>query len=223
MMHAPQEVIDAAERRCQAVRDDSLIPYGALIRSGAYELVSTMFPRFVARRGHDTVVDDIDGFFRGYGARSAPYIRMGTEFVRFMLPRMPATPERVLLEYEWMLFDAEIDEAEVSATEAGPMPTRLRINPTARWLATPFDVLAGDAVFDGDRQESQGSHAYAIYRSADYRVLTQPLGERDVAELRRFDDGECLVSPADRTRWLSEALQRELIIANPVRTPPSGG
>ncbi|WP_448102602.1 hypothetical protein [Luteibacter jiangsuensis] len=215
--------MEAAERRCQAVRDDSLIPYGALIRSGAYELVSTMFPRFVARRGHDAVLDDIDGFFRGYGARSAPYILMGTEFVRFMLPRLPATPERVLLEYEWMLFDVEIDEAVVPAVEAGVVPTRLRINPTARWLATPFDVLADDALSDVHRQEGRGSYAYAIYRTAEHRVLTQPLGERDIAELRYFDDGERRVSPADRAPWLSEALQRELVVASRARIPPSGG
>lgn len=223
MMPAPHEVAEAAERRCKAVRDDSLIPYGALVRSGAYELVSTMFPRFLARRGHDAVLDDIDRFFRGYGARSAPYIQMSTEFVRFMLSRLPAAPERVLLEYEWMLFDAEIDEAVVPAIQAGPMPTRLRINPTTRWLATPFDVLASGAVFDGHRQEGQGSYAYAIYRTAGHRVLTQPLGERDVAELRRFDAGERRVSIADRTPWLSEALQRELIVTSRVPIPPSGG
>jgi len=128
----------------------------------------------------------------------------------------------VLLEYEWMLFDVEIDEAVVPAVEAGVVPTRLRINPTARWLATPFDVLADDALSDVHRQEGQGSYAYAIYRTAEHRVLTQPLGERDIAELRYFDDGERRVSPADRTPWLSEALQRELVVASRARIPPSG-
>lgn len=214
MRRAPPEVTEAAERRCRAVRDDGLMPYGALVRSGAYELVSGMFPRFVARRGHDAVLDDIDGFFRGYGAQSAPYIQLGTEFVRFMLPRLTVASERVLLEYEWMLFDVEIHEAMVLAVPSGAVPTRLRINPTVRWLATPFDVLAGDAGPDGDGQDSQARYAYAIYRTADHSVQTQPLGERDIAELGRFDAQARRVPPADPAPWLRDAWRRGLIVAD---------
>jgi len=214
MRRAPREVREAAERRCRAVRDDSLMPYGALVRSGAYELVSGMFPRFVARRGHDAVLDDIDGFFRDYGARSAPYIQQGTEFVRFMLPRLPVTPERVLLEYEWMLFVVEIDEATVPAMPSGAVPLRLKINPTVRWLATPFDVLAGDAGPDGDGQDSEARYAYAIYRTADHSVLTQPLGAGDIAELGRFDARAHGAPSADLSPWRMDAWRCGLIVAD---------
>lgn len=211
MMQAPPDVIEAAERRCRAVRDDKLLPYGPLIRAGAHELVSMMFPRFVKRRGHDALVRDIDTFFREFGAGRAEYIQMGTEFVRFMLPRLPGGTERVLLEYEWMLFDVEIDEAMVPEVRDDRLPVSCRINPTVRWLAAPFDLLS-DAEPDDALPPGHSRYAYAIYRSADDRVSTHPLGARDIAELAHFEAGTHHASPTDDTSWLVDALQRGLIV-----------
>ncbi|WP_369925947.1 hypothetical protein [Xanthomonas sp. NCPPB 2632] len=210
MMPAPSEVQEAAEQRCRAVRDGDLLPYGPLVRSGAFELIATMFPRFMAHRGADAVMIDIDAFFKTFGAERAAFIHLGTEFVRFMAETAPHDASSILLEFEWALFDVEISQASVPAWSDDSSPHRVRLNPTARFIATPFDVLA-DAVPSDDIADAHAiPHAYALFRTAQHLVRVLPLRAVDVAQLEPLHTDDRPMDAADP--WLVESLARGLLV-----------
>ncbi|WP_458737033.1 hypothetical protein [Pseudomonas chlororaphis] len=215
-LHIAPGVASEAERRCQAVRRGDLGLYGELVRANAQELVATMFPRFTQHRGVERLGQDIDAFYKCYGATRAEFIHLATEFVRFMQPRLSPGIERPLIEYEWMLFDVEVDEATVPCPhgEGAPRPTRLRLNPTVRWLATPFDLHADDRLVEQALLHHDAPFAYAVFRTFDHRVVTQRLSNLDIAELSTFAGGERVVSPMESTHWFMHALEHELITSH---------
>lgn len=210
------DVASEAERRCQAVRRGDLGLYGELVRANAQELVATMFPRFTQHRGVERLCQDIDAFYKCFGAARAEFIHLATEFVRFMQPRLPSGIGRPLIEYEWMLFDVEVDKTAVPRPhgEGARRPTHLRLNPTVRWLATPFDLHADDRLAEQALLRHDAPCAYAIFRTFDHRVVTQRLSNHDIAELSTFAGGERLVSPTESAHWITHALQRELITSH---------
>lgn len=135
-LHIAPSVASEAERRCQAVRRGDLGPYGELVRANAQELVATMFPRFTRHRGAERLCQDIDAFYKCFGAARAEFIHLATEFVRFMQPRLPLGIGRPLIEYEWMLFDVEVDKTAVPIPMEGTRaarPTFASIPPCDGW------------------------------------------------------------------------------------------
>jgi hypothetical protein len=207
------DIASEAERRCQAVRRGDLGPYGELVRANAQELIATMFPRFSQHRGAERLRQDIDAFYKCFGAARAEFIHLATEFVRFMQPRLPPGIGRPLIEYEWMLFDVEIDKTAVPRPHGGDTrrPTRLHLNPTVRWLATPFDLHADDRQAEQSLLLNDAPYVYAVFRTFDHRIVTQQLSNHDIAELSTFVGGERVVSPMESAHWFTQALQRELI------------
>ncbi|AZC31829.1 hypothetical protein C4K38_3871 [Pseudomonas chlororaphis subsp. piscium] len=215
-LHIAPSVASEAERRCQAVRRGDLGPYGELVRANAQELVATMFPRFTRHRGAERLCQDIDAFYKCFGAARAEFIHLATEFVRFMQPRLPLGIGRPLIEYEWMLFDVEVDKTAVPHPYGGDArrPTHLRLNPTVRWLATPFDLHADDRLAEQALLHHDAPCAYAVFRTFDHRVVTQQLSNHDIVELSTFTGGERVVSPMESAHWFTHALQRELITSH---------
>ncbi|WP_348748170.1 hypothetical protein [Pseudomonas rhodesiae] len=205
-----------AERRCQAVRRGELDPYGELVRVNAQELVTTMFPRFTQYRGDECLRQDIDAFYKCFGATRAEFIHLATEFVRFMQPRLPQGIGRPLIEYEWMLFDVEVDKTPVPRPDRQQTrrPTHVYLNPTMRWLATPFDLYADDQQTARALLNHDAPYAYAIFRTFDHRVMTQRLSNQDIAALSSFTDGERLISPEESAHWFTHALAHELITSH---------
>jgi len=210
------DVASEAERRCQAVRRGDLGPYGELVRVNAQELVTTMFPRFTQHRGAERLRQDIDAFYKCFGATRAEFIHLATEFVRFMQPRLPPGIGRPLIEYEWMLFDVEVDKTPVPRPDGqeARRPTHVYLNPTVRWLATPFDLHADDQHAAQALLNHDAPYAYAIFRTFDHRVMTQRLSNHDIAELSSFKDGERLISPKESAHWFAHALAHELITSH---------
>ncbi|MBB3240224.1 hypothetical protein FHW68_001715 [Pseudomonas sp. Tn43] len=210
------DVASEAERRCQAVRRGDLGPYGELVRVNAQELVTTMFPRFTQHRGAERLRQDIDAFYTCFGATRAEFIHLATEFVRFMQPRLPPGIGRPLIEYEWMLFDVEVDKTPVPRPygQEARRPTQVYLNPTLRWLATPFDLYADDQQAAQALLNNDAPYAYAIFRTFDHRVMTQRLSNQDIAALSSFTDGERFISSEESAHWFTHALAHELITSH---------
>lgn len=210
------ELYAAAERRCLAIGQGGFGPYGALIRATMREMLTSMFPRFVAQRGADELDADIEAFCIIHGASRAPFIQRGTEFLEFMQGKLGNRIDRIVLEYEWLLFDVEVHPAVVPMWSIvdGQEGGRLELNPTLRWIASPIDLLRADALIDAS-PKNEAPLVYAVYRRADHHVVTQPLSAVDIARLQRFEAGPVVTTfPFDS--WLSEALRENLLSCSPI-------
>jgi|GEM_PF-5176185 len=204
------DVVLRAERRCLAVRCGGYGPYGGLVRAAAAELFTTMFPRFVNHRGSGALIEDVDAFFLLHGASRGAFVQMGTEFVAFMQQRLGSSVSRMVLEYEWTLFDVEVHPAVVRRAHevVGKDGLMLGLNPTLRFIAVP-STLVGDDPISVEALALPPS-TYGVYRTADHQVLTKPLGPSDIAGLRPFEAGPARVyGPLDT--WLVEALNGDLL------------
>lgn len=210
------ELYAAAEQRCLAIRRGGFGPYGALIRATIREMLTGMFPRFAAQRGVDELNADIEAFCIIHGASRAPFIQLGTEFLVFMQGRLGNRIDRIVLEYEWLLFEAEVHPAVVHEWSVvdGPEGSRLELNPTLRWIASPIDLLRADALADTS-SKNEAPLVYAVYRRADHRVVTQPLSTVDITRLQPFEAGP-VVTPFPFDAWLSDALRENLLSYSPI-------
>lgn len=212
----PLEVHASIERRCAAARSGRLKPYSDMLRANTLDVVSSMFPRFAARRGEKALAQDVDEFVRSFGATRAQFMHLSTEFVRFSQGRFADPITRTLLEYEWMLFSVEVSEELVTAPPdgwtAGSL-AELRLNPTLQLIAVPFDLDAEDAEAERMIGEDRSPFVYAVYRTPDHRVLTQSLGGIDIGVLRELAGGVGQMSSDDRSAWIGDALRLGLVVA----------
>lgn len=210
------ELYAAAEQRCLAIRRGGFGPYGALIRATMRETLASMFPRFAAQRGVDELNADIEAFCIIHGASRAPFIQLGTEFLEFMQGRLGNRIDRIVLEYEWLLFEAEVHPATVHAWSVvdGQEGGRLELNPTLRWIASPIDLLHAVGPID-TAPKKEAPLVYAVYRRADHRVVTKPLNAVDIARLQAFEAGP-VVTPFPLDSWLSDALREDLLSYSPI-------
>lgn len=212
----PLEVHASIERRCAAARAGRLQPYSDMLRANVLDVVSSMFPRFSAWRGQTDLAQDVDDFVRNFGASHAQFMHVSTEFVRFSEGRLPDPIARVLLEYEWVLFSAEVSEERVPAPPAGWIAGSLadvRLNPTLQLLALPFDLDANAAEFERMHDELRPPFVYAVYRTADHRVLTRSLTAVDINVFRELTDGVAPAGSNDRSTWIGDALRLGLVVA----------
>jgi len=217
MTFCPLDVHSSIERRCAAARDGRLQPYSDMMRANVLDVVTSMFPRFAARRGQEAVARDVDEFVRNFGATRAQFMHISTEFVRFSEGRFDDPVERTLLEYEWMLFAVEISESHVASPPVDRTAKSLadiRLNPTLQLIAVPFDLEVTEAVAERMACEGGSPFIYAVYRTHDHVVVTQSLSEIDVGVLREMADETSPTGCDDRTAWISDALQLGLAVAH---------
>jgi hypothetical protein len=212
----PAEVYDAIERRCSAARSGRLQPYGDMLRASIQDALSSMFPRFAARRGEELLAQDVDDFVRNHGALRAQFVHISTEFVLFSEGRFEDAVARALLEYEWMLFSVDVSEETVMAPPEGWVAESLadvRLNPTLQLIAVPFDLDQDASSATWAAGESQSPYVYAIYRTPDHRVLTQSLTAVDISALRELADGVSQRDSDGRSEWIGDALRLGLVVA----------
>lgn len=210
----PDQLREAIEQRCFAARDGRLQPYSALLRAAVLQLLSTMFPRFAARRGPEVLIRDANDFVRNFGARQAQFFHLSTEYVRFAQQHLDDPVARALLEYEWTLFAVEVVEEHVGAvTPPGRALLGVYLNPTARLVALPFELDNSVAAAEQALRDDLPPFVYAIYRTAVHQVCTLPLSELDVTMLRELADGAPRVSADERSGWIAQSLQLGLVIA----------
>lgn len=212
----PLDVHASIERRCAAARAGRLQPYSDMLRANVLDVVSSMFPRFSARRGKAELWQDVDDFVRNFGAVRAQFMHISTEFVRFSEGRLSDAIARALLEYEWVLFSVEVSEERVPAPRAGWAPGCLgevRVNPTLQLLALPFDLDADAAESERMLAENFPPFVYAVYRTADHSVLTRSLTAVDINVFRELTDGVAQAGSDARSAWIADALQLGLVVA----------
>lgn len=212
----PLEVHVAIERRCAAARSGRLKPYSGMLRASVLDVVTSMFPRFAARRGEKALAEDVDDFVRNFGAVRAQFVHLSTEFVRFSEGRFEDPITRTLLEYEWTLFSVEVSEERVTAPPGECVARSLadvNLNPTLELIAVPFDLDADDTEAERMIGEGRSPFVYAVYRTHDHRVVTQGLNGVDVSVLRELADEIGRTDSDDRSAWIGNALRLGLVVA----------
>lgn len=208
----PAEVYDSIERRCSAARSGRLQPYADMLRANILDAVTSMFPRFAARRGEKLLAQDVDDFVRYHGAARGQFVHISTEFVLFTDGRFDDAVTRALLEYEWTLFSVDVSVETVKAPPEGWVPASLadvRLNPTLQLIAVPFDL---DQEVTRTIGEARSPFVYAVYRTPDHRVLTQSLTGIDISALRELADGVSESGSNDRSEWIADALRLGLVV-----------
>jgi hypothetical protein len=217
MTFCPLDVHSSIERRCAAARSGRLQPYSDMMRANILDVVTSMFPRFAARRGQEVVVRDVDEFVRNFGATRAQFMHISTEFVRFSEGRFDDPVTRTLLEYEWTLFAVEVSDSHVIPPPADRTARSLadiRLNPTLQLIAVPFDLDVADATAEQMAREDRSPFIYAVYRTHDHVVVTQSLSEIDVGALRKMAGETDQTGSDDRTAWISDVLQLGLAVVH---------
>jgi len=216
MTFCPLDVHSSIERRCAAARSGRLQPYGDMMRANVLDVVTSMFPRFAARRGQEAVVQDVDEFVRNFGARRAQFMHISTEFVRFSEGRFDDPVTRTLLEYEWTLFAVEVSDSHVVSPpdRTARSLADIRLNPTLQLVAVPFDLDVAEGTAERMAREDRSPFIYAVYRTHDHVVVTQSLSEIDVGALREMAGETSKTRSDDRTAWISDALQLGLAVAH---------
>ncbi|TWB38108.1 HvfC/BufC family peptide modification chaperone [Nitrospirillum pindoramense] len=175
---------------CQDARRGRVRLYGQLLRENIAEALRSSFPLFVQRFGSVALEDAIDAFITLHPALRPQFHHIATEFVvfaqrgRLLSPRLTA-----LLEYEWALLAAEIDPARVSPE--GAAGAYIRLNPTARLVLLPFDPSA--AAEPGVEGAGGDERPYALFRTADHRVLIQPLTFQDCLVVEQIRDAGAML------------------------------
>jgi hypothetical protein len=221
----PRRVVLEIERFCRAVRHGEGGVYSALLRENVLEVIRLSFPAFAARLGPVAVEEFASSFMREHGATLPRFHELATEVLIFAQDTegMDETA-RCLLEYEWSLLAAEIDDRCVPPRSASPPSlndpdTGYTLNPTLRIVALPFAIHAVD------RERIAGEkHVYGVYRSPEHVVISQAFdrldavllgsmghGTRpDVGVLQNFFPGE---SSADlATSWLNRSIENGLVL-----------
>lgn len=185
--------------------------YAGLLRENVEDVVAHAFPLYSRRLGPDSVRRQADDFLRRHHASRPAHHQIATEFLLFMQPRLPAA-QRQLLEYEWTLFQAEIDEARVEESMAAPASPDARLTRNPTLVCIQLDLPA---------ENLQGP--FAVFRDARHRVWQKPLTPLDARLLALLDQPRAyaeLASAAgvDAARlrdWIDAAAALGLIRSQP--------
>lgn len=199
----------------EALGERSVELYRQFLRGNIEEVLSHVFPLFCARLSAEQLRSRIDDFLAGHASSSPEFHHIATEFLCFSQAGLPADL-RQCLEYEWLLFSVEIDEAVVTPPSAGQATESsvFSLNPTLACIELQLDFagLAGP---------------YAIFRDARHQVIRKPLSALDrwlLEALRTpcaYPALSAEVPPDTLWTWLKEALVTGLIQMRDMRAPAS--
>lgn len=188
-----------------ALDEGSIELYRQFLRGNIEEVLTHVFPLFCASLSALELRRRIDEFLAEHASSSPEFHHIATEFLCFAQPRLPADL-RQCLEYEWVLFSVEIDDAVVTPPSAGDVTERsvFTLNPTLSCVEIQQDCagLAGP---------------YAIFRDSRHRVVQKPLAgfERRLLETLRTPCAYPALRAAARpdvlSAWLNEAAAIGLI------------
>jgi hypothetical protein len=99
----------------------------------------------------------------------------------------------MVLEYEWIAFSAEIDQARINLKPCSdivyqsPEQYTLSCNPTLRLVELPFEVSSRSIQITN----STPSNYYAVFRNAQHHVVSQKLRPIDVALIQILQPSYC--------------------------------
>ncbi|WP_053077457.1 putative DNA-binding domain-containing protein [Chromobacterium sp. LK11] len=188
-----------------ALDERSIELYRQFLRGNIEEVLSHVFPLFCARLPAAELQRRIDEFLTEHASSSPEFHHIATEFLCFSQPRLP-DDLRQCLEYEWLLFSVEIDDAVVTPPSASALTDHsvVSLNPTLACIEVRLDFagLAGP---------------FAVFRDSSHRVIQKPLTGFDRWLLEKLQT-PCRYpalraeAPADAVpAWLNEAAAIGLI------------
>jgi len=193
MQRPPQNMQDLTQAFANGVRHTSIeqarsiTRYHEFVRDNVRSVITHTFPMFSQQLPKQTIDHWVNEFLLQSQAIEPEFHHIATEFVRFLQTHSNALPAKVVsvLEYEWVLFNAEINPEIVTlpikhqpetVTFESLSRCTLQLNPTLQLIEVPFHVENNAIQFIDENEPSQ---AYAVYRNTRHQVLSQPLGMRD--------------------------------------------
>ena len=165
-------------------RETSIGQYHDFIWGNVHSVVNQTFPMFSQQLQENELNNLVTAFVKHSQAIEPEFHHIATEFVRFMQSgHYTVKPElKTLLEYEWVIFNTEINtegvkaHSDIFSEKTLLTEYRIELNPTVTLIQVPFSINDNEIAFHKGNQELQ---AYAIYRNMKHQVLSQPLGYND--------------------------------------------
>jgi uncharacterized protein len=193
MQRPPQNMQKLTQAFADGVRHTSIeqarsiTRYHEFVRDNVRSVITHTFPMFSQQLSEQTIEYWVNTFLLHSQAIEPEFHHIATEFVRFLQTHSNALPAKVVsvLEYEWVLFNAEINPETVTLSVKHQPETvtfeslyrcTLQLNPTLQLIEVPFHVNKNAIQFINENEPSQ---AYAVYRNTAHQVLSQPLGMHD--------------------------------------------
>ncbi|MGD8111689.1 DUF2063 domain-containing protein [Vibrio sp. TRT 17S01] len=192
-MHAQTESLTALIRT--PAQQGSLCRYGEFIRENILGVVTNTFPLFCSEFDSKQIEKMVDDFVVLHGANEPEFHHIATEFTLFVIQErcrsryscLISSDQMALLEFEWVLFCAEIDELDTAHFNGKTVPMEqnytLLLNPTLRLLQVPFLLHEKSVTFLENRHYPV---FYAVFRNHHHVVISQRLREVDVALIQRL-------------------------------------
>ncbi|MDE1917243.1 MAG: putative DNA-binding domain-containing protein [Sphingomonadales bacterium] len=222
---APEAMQAEVAALCAQARHGANTLYGALLRENILGAIACSFPEFSRKAGEMPLNAAVDLFVASHPAHLPQFHQIASEFVLFAQGGGVASARLPVMEYEWVLLDAEIDPAAVVLPDAGSVnELDLTLNPTLRLIMLPFDVTLPDWPALGDDHEAR---PHAVWRNAAHGVVTRVLSRTDclmIDRLRQSGPLSCAALawasapdlPDDVPAWVHAALADDLLcLAHP--------
>ncbi|MGR5065195.1 HvfC/BufC family peptide modification chaperone [Photobacterium sp. DNB22_13_2] len=233
-MKALMQIFADGVRQISTPDVKSISQYHDLIKSNISSVISQTFPLFSKYASETELKVWCRDFLLNSHALEPEFHHIATEFVRFMQSgNHTLTPHLIaLLEYEWVIFNAEINTEVVPVTKLAVSNITsetmlsncdIEINPTLQLIEVPFLVANNDIKFINEHELLV---AYAVYRNSSHQVLSQPLNMIDRLILAALCQHQRLsfdylcselsinISTEQIINWIQHFHQTELIRAN---------
>ncbi|AYC04625.1 HvfC family peptide modification chaperone [Vibrio cholerae] len=166
--------------------------YREFIQENIYSVIKHTFPLFCAQLNQQSLCTLADEWLVRHGATEPEFHQIASELLQFIQQHngyhinMNLSAEQIaLLEYEWIVFNAEMDTAHVldfkvcwDDVAAQPQGFCLQLNPTLKLIEVPFVVHPESVTFFTHPQERV---CYGVFRHATHQVVSQKLRDLDIA------------------------------------------
>lgn len=190
--------------------------YREFIRENIYSVIKHTFPLFYAQLNEETLYILTDEWLVIHGAMEPEFHQIATEFVQFIQQQNNhnasvklSAKQIALLEYEWIVFNAEMDSAHVpnlnvwwDDVEAQPEAFCIQLNPTLKLVEVPFLVHPKSVTF---LIQEQKTVCYGVFRHASHQVVSQKLREVDIALIQMIQN-----APAQSLTQLEQQIAQHL-------------
>ncbi|MBH1931214.1 putative DNA-binding domain-containing protein [Serratia rubidaea] len=167
--------------------------YRKIIRENIYSVLLNVFPLYCRQKKDEAITALIDAFLYQHQASQPEFHQIATELLLFMRQQPKFSDgEMALIEYEWLMYAVEIDDAQLPHGQRFSPSAKLlprlviTLNPTLNMVALPFWLNKNEPCYSGEIP----LHYYAIYRKRDNAVYQKKLNNAEVRLLAEINAGE---------------------------------
>ncbi|HHR6078739.1 TPA: putative DNA-binding domain-containing protein [Providencia alcalifaciens] len=209
---------------CTAERTSSFQIYRQIICDNIQQVLENVFPLFCARLNTEQRHQWVSTFIQQHSAEQPEFHQIATEWLLFLRQQsVLSTHMQPLIEYEWLLYSTEINEAVISPPQNIHLTHELihhaavTFNPTLNIVALPFSLTK----YDESHQSQPHPHYYIIYRQYTHGLFQKALDTTDIryfAELQNKKPLSDLLQEkiesselSDWLQWLENNIQNEIL------------